>query len=305
MGRYTPHGEADRAAMLETIGVESAERLFEIVPERYLLAEGCELPSGLAEQEVFEHLRELAARKVSLEDEVSFLGAGMYDHYVPALVEAICQRSEFLTPYTPYPPEVSQGTLQVMFEYQTAISELTGLPVSNGTLYDGASAVGAAAYMLKLAGPKRRLLVSRGLHPHARETLRTLSKGFGTAVEEVPLSEGATDGEALAGALGDDVAGLFVAQPNFQGAVEDLAGLAAVKGDGALVVCADPITLGILRAPGEQGAEICVGEGSRSETTQASGVPRSGSSPRPRSTCAACPDASQARPAIATVAAGS
>ena len=128
---------------------------------------------------MYAHLRELAARNVSAEDELTFLGAGMYDHYVPALVDSIISRSEFLTPYTPYQPEVSQGALQVMFEYQTAICELTGLPVSNATLYEGPSALGAAGYLARQHHRRTRFLVSRGVHPHARETLRHDERGLG------------------------------------------------------------------------------------------------------------------------------
>ena len=133
----------------------------------------------MAEQEVYEELSALAGRNVSTEDEITFLGAGMYDHYVPALVDSIIQRSEFLTPYTPYQPEVSQGGLQAMFEYQTAICELTGLPISNASVYEGPSAVAAAGYVAKLTNGRRRFVVSRGVHPHAREALATLARGWG------------------------------------------------------------------------------------------------------------------------------
>src|SRR6185369_16621646 len=137
----------------------------------------------------YAYLRDLAATNVSAEDEISFLGAGMYDHYVPALIDSIITRSEFLTPYTPYQPEISQGGLQVMFEYQTAISELTGLPVSNASVYEGPSAVGAAGYLAKLTNGKPRVLVSRGVHPHSRDTLVTLARGYGQTVEEVALKD--------------------------------------------------------------------------------------------------------------------
>src|SRR5581483_4562963 len=145
------------------------------------------------------------------EDELSFLGGGMYDHYIPALIDSILQRSEFLTPYTPYQPEVSQGTLQAMFEYQTAISELTGLPVSNASVYEGPSAVAAAGYVAKLHNGRTQFVVSRGVHPHAREALATLSKGYGTDVVEAPLKGGVT---ALP-ELDDSVSAVIVQQPNF------------------------------------------------------------------------------------------
>ena len=149
------------------------QELFELqVPAAVRMSRPLDLPTGMPEQDVFAHLRELALRNVSAEDEVSFLGAGMYDHYVPALIDMLMERSEFLTPYTPYQPEVSQGGLQVMFEYQTAISELTGLPVSNASMYEGPSAAAAAAYIAKLHNGRRRLVVSAAMHPHTIQTLR-------------------------------------------------------------------------------------------------------------------------------------
>ncbi len=249
--------------MLEEIGVASIEELFADIPRELLLRGGLDLPQGRPEQEVYEHLRELAERNVSTEREISFLGAGMYDHYVPALIDSILQRSEFLTPYTPYQPEVSQGGLQAMFEYQTAICELTALPISNASVYEGPSAVGAAAYLAKLANGRTRMLASRGVHPHSRETLQTLSTGYGTTVEDVALRDGATDLDALAAALADDVGAVFLQQPNFLGAVEDVAALAAAAHDhGALVVCAcDPLSLGVLAPPGACGVDVAVGEG--------------------------------------------
>src|SRR3712207_8748459 len=171
MSRYTAVTETERRAMLDAIGVGSVEELFDAIPSGLRLGRPLDLPPGQPEQDVFEELRALAARNTSAEDEVSFLGGGMYDHYVPAVVDMITQRSEFLTPYTPYQPEVSQGSPQVMFEYQTAISELTGLPVSNASVYEGPSALGAAGYLAKLANGKPRFVISRGVHPHSRETL--------------------------------------------------------------------------------------------------------------------------------------
>ena len=250
--------------MLAAIGAESIDELFADVPEGVRLGRPLDLPEGKPEQEVFAHLRDLAALNVSAEDEVSFLGAGMYDHYVPALIDSILSRSEFLTPYTPYQPEISQGGLQVMFEYQTAISELTGLPVSNASVYEGPSAVAAAGYLAKLHQPARtRFLVSRGLHPHSRETLASTSVGWGTEIEEIALADGATDAAALEQALGEDVSAVFLQYPNFLGTVEDLDALVpAAKAAGALVVVqCDPLALGILRPPGEFGVDVAVGEG--------------------------------------------
>src|SRR5512132_4606510 len=165
MSRYTSATDADRRAMLDAIGVGSLEDLFAEIPEGVRLGREIDLPGGRAEQEVYKELSALAARNRHCEEETSFLGAGMYDHYVPALVDSIVQRSEFLTPYTPYQPAASQGGLQVMFEFQTAISELTGLAVSNASVYEGPSAVAAAGYLARLENGRSRFVVSRGVHP--------------------------------------------------------------------------------------------------------------------------------------------
>src|SRR6476661_3664734 len=172
--------------MLAAIGVDSVDDLFEQVPEPLRLGRGLDLADGLSEPEVQEHLAALAARNADADSEVCFIGAGMYDHHVPAIVDAITQRSEFLTPYTPYQPEISQGGLQAMFEFQTAMSELTGLPVSNAGLYEGPSSVASAGYLaIGATKGRRRFVVSRGVHPHSRETLATYSEGFDAAIEEV------------------------------------------------------------------------------------------------------------------------
>src|SRR5918999_3792619 len=179
MSRYTGVTDEDLQAMLGAIGAGSLE-------------------------EVYEHLAALAARNRSTEEEVNFLGAGMYDHYVPALIDTLLSRSEFLTPYTPYQPEISQGGLQVMFEFQTAMSELTGLPVSNAALYEGPSSVASAAYLAIGATGRRKVVASRGLHPHSRESLVTYGAGYGTELVEVELDGGVTEASALADAIDDD-----------------------------------------------------------------------------------------------------
>jgi glycine dehydrogenase subunit 1 len=187
----------------------------------------------------------------------------MYDHYVPAVVDAITSRSEFLTPYTPYQPEISQGELQAMFEFQTAMSELTGLPVSNAALYEGPSAVASAAYLAIGATGRRKLVASRGVHPHSRESLVAYGAGYDSELIEVPVVDGVTEDSALAEAIDDETAAVFLQQPNFLGTVEDIEALAsAAKEHGALVVVAcDPIALSILKPPGECGADVAVGEG--------------------------------------------
>jgi glycine dehydrogenase subunit 1 len=274
LSRYTSTTAADLQTMLDAIGVGSVQEIFDRqIPAPVRLGRPLDLPAGLAEQDVYEHLRALAARNVSAEDELCFLGAGMYDHYVPALVDMLMERSEFLTPYTPYQPEISQGGLQVMFEYQTAISELTALPVSNASVYEGPSAVASAGYMARLHNGRSRFVVSAGLHPHSIATLRTYAHGFGVEVIEVPITssaggagEGVTDPEAWAQAIDSQTSAVFFAQPNFYGAVEDAAALsAAAKGAAekppVVIAQVDPLTLGILAPPGECGVDVAVGEG--------------------------------------------
>jgi glycine dehydrogenase subunit 1 len=259
VSRYTAATERDRSEMLATIGVQRIEDLFADIPARLRYDKPLGLGEGLSEQEVYDELRALAGRNSSTEDEVSFLGAGMYDHYIPALIDSITSRSEFLTPYTPYQPEASQGGLQAMFEYQTAITELTGLPVSNASVYEGPSAVAAAGYVAKLTNGRRRFMVSRGVHPHAREALATLAHGWEMEVVDVPLEHGLT---ALP-ELDEDVSAVVVAQPNFLGAVEELEPIATAAHEaGALCICScDALALALLRSPGECGVDIAVGEG--------------------------------------------
>lgn len=256
--------------MLAAIGVGSAQELFDAqIPPGVRLSGALDLPPGMGEQEVYEHLKALAAQNVSAEEQLSFLGAGMYDHYVPAIVDMLCERSEFLTPYTPYQPEVSQGGLQAMFEYQTAISELTGLPVSNASVYEGPSAVASAGYMAKLHNGRSRFVVSAGLHPHSLQTLRTYAHGYRAEIVEVPLRDGVTDPKAWEQAIDERTGAVFFAQPNFYGAVEDAQRLVepakhrggGAGGDPIIIAQVDPITLGILRSPGECGVDVAVGEG--------------------------------------------
>jgi glycine cleavage system P protein (glycine dehydrogenase) subunit 1 len=265
LSRYTAITPEDLDAMLAAIGVGSVQEIFDRqIPAPVRLGRPLQLPDGLPEQDVFEHLRALASRNTSAEDELSFLGAGMYDHYVPALIDMLTERSEFLTPYTPYQPEISQGTLQVMFEYQTAIAELTGLAVSNASVYEGPSAVAAAGYLATLHNGRRRFVVSAGLHPHSIQTLRTNAHGYDAEVVEVPLRDGVTDLDAWSEAIDGDTSAAIFAQPNFYGAVEDAAALSAAAkaaADPVVVAQVDPITLGVLAPPGDCGVDVAVGEG--------------------------------------------
>ncbi len=249
--------------MLKAIGVTSVDELFDDIPKSVRQDEAIDLPDGLPEHEAIKQLADLAAKNTHADEEITFVGAGMYDHHVPACVGAIISRSEFLTSYTPYQPELSQGNLQAIFEFQTAISELVGLPVSNASLYDGPTSAVEAAYMAKVETKRKKLVVSRGLHPQTRELLETYSKGFGTEVVEAPLEQGVTSVSDLTDLVDGDTAAVFLQQPNFLGAVEDLDRLSEVaKSAGALSVCVcDPLTLGVLAPPGQFGLDIACGEG--------------------------------------------
>jgi glycine dehydrogenase subunit 1 len=261
---YTPHTPEDRRVMLEAIGVRELEDLLGAIPEELRLRKPLDLPEPVSEMEAVEILRGIAASNGDLDEYVSFLGAGIYDHYIPAAVSHITSRPEFSTAYTPYQPEVSQGTLTAIFEYQTMICELTGMDVSNASVYDGGSAVAEAAIMAMALGKKRnRILLSGGVHAFYRGVTRTYLAGQDAVIEEVGLSGGRTDLDRMADLCGDDTAAVVVQSPNFMGSIEDLRAVGELaKRCGAIFIAVvDPISLGILRPPGDFGAGIVVGEG--------------------------------------------
>ncbi|MCL4368046.1 MAG: aminomethyl-transferring glycine dehydrogenase subunit GcvPA [Actinobacteria bacterium] len=261
--RYIPNTDQDRAQMLRAIGVSSSEELFDDIPAAVRLGRPLELPGAMAEQELVAHLQCLAERNADLDHYTCFLGAGVYDHFVPAVVGNLLSRGEFYTAYTPYQPEISQGTLQAIYEFQSLICELTGLDVANASLYDGASALAEAAIMAVNHTSRGEILVSRTVHPEARSVLRTYLAGQEVSIREIPLAEGLTDPGALEGMVGQETAAVVIQQPNFLGNLEPVRRLAqAAQAQGALfIVSADPISLGLLEAPGAYGADICVGEG--------------------------------------------
>ncbi|MBI2842568.1 MAG: aminomethyl-transferring glycine dehydrogenase subunit GcvPA [Armatimonadetes bacterium] len=260
---YLPLTDADRALMLKTIGVPDTDALFEQIPKEARLGRPPDLPAGMAEQDVVSICEGIAARNRHLADLTCFLGAGAYDHYVPAVVESIVSRSEFATTYTPYQPEASQGVLQSIYEYQSLICALTEMEVSNASLYDAATAIGEAAVMAYSVTGRSRVLVSKAVHPHYRQVLRTYVSGLDMQVEEIDYSEGVTSAGLLPARLSEDAACVIVQYPNFFGCVEPLAPLTeAAHSVGALmIVCVDPIALGLLTPPGAFGADIVVGEG--------------------------------------------
>src|SRR5262249_47462777 len=259
---YLSLTDADREAMLETIGVDAVEDLFRDIPAGVRLDRPLELDAPLAEQELTRPLEALAARNVDPSRELSFLGAGMYDHYVPAVVDAVLQRGELLTAYTPYQPEMSQGVLQAIFEYQTAICELTGMGVSNASGYDGTTVEADAGFVAKHATGRSKVVVREANHPQVRQVVKTYARGFGLDVVEVPHHDGTTDPDELRRAA-DEAACVIFQQPNFFGCLEPAPELAAAANDAEAVAVAhvDPMSLGVLEAPGKYGCGIAIGEG--------------------------------------------
>jgi glycine dehydrogenase subunit 1 len=257
---YIPHTDEDVREMLATIGASSIEELFREVPENLRVAPGSlPIPEALDEARLAGHLRELAAKNVDLERVTCFLGAGVYDRFVPATVNTVISRGEYLTSYTPYQPEVSQGYLQTIYEFQSMIAELYGMDLANASMYDGATSLAEAAIMASGITGRQRVVVSEAVHPHYRQVIDTYCWSMGIDVVTIPHADGVTTDYALA----DGAACVLVQYPNFFGAIEDLAALrAACDATGALmIVSADPTACALLVPPGEYGADIVTGEG--------------------------------------------
>ncbi len=259
---YAPNTDEQLEEMLRAIGVSSFDELISAVPPE-LHSRALNIPSGLAEAQVLELCEGLARRNRSLNDVASFLGAGASAPLVPTVVDALASRGEWLTPYTPYQAEASQGTLQAIYEFQTMICALMQMDVANASLYDGASSVAEATVLSLRATERSRILVSEALHPHARETLATYLRGANAVVQEIPTVNGVTDLEALGKALRDDVACLVMQQPNVFGCLEPMAQAGALlhRVGGLFVASVYPISLGLLQPPGAYGADIAVAEG--------------------------------------------
>ena len=254
----------DQREMLTAMGATSIDELFAMIPDELRLQRSLALPPAMGELELTQYLGQLAGRNMHAQDSVCFLGAGSYDHFIPAAVDMLASRGEFYTSYTPYQPEVSQGNLQAMFEYQTLICQLTGMDVSNASLYEGGSSVAEAALMcMTVTRRLGKIAVLDSVHPHYRQILQTYLENLDTTLETITCPEGTATAEAIARQLDDQTACLIVQNPNFFGCVEDLRPLAdAVHERGAkLVVSFDPISLGRLKRPGDVGADIAVAEG--------------------------------------------
>ena len=261
MGGFIPNTDRDRKTMLEAIGVRSIDELFADIPDEVRFKGSMNLPESLSELEALNLLQEMSGR--NLHDLVCFAGAGAYDHFIPSVVGHVISRSEFYTAYTPYQPEVSQAVLQSIYEYQSLICQLTGMDVSNASMYDGATSLAEAALMAVSSTRRRKVLVSRAVNPEYREVLATYARAVEIPVEEVPMSDGATDLEALSRMVDGETACVMVQQPNFLGVVESVDDVSKIAhGAGALfVVAVDPISLGVLKAPGDYDADIVMGEG--------------------------------------------
>jgi glycine dehydrogenase subunit 1 len=261
--RYLPTTPAQRADMLRAIGVGDLEALLDRIPSKARLGRDLGLPAAQAEGELTATLRALAAENAHAAEYVSFMGGGAYDHFVPGVVNHLLLRGEFFTAYTPYQPEASQGTLRSIYEYQTMICELTGMDVTNASIYDGGSALAEAALMAHGVTEREQIVVSGALSPLARRVATTYCAGPRLRVKVVPWAGGVTDLEALRKAVTEQTAAVMIQYPNFFGCLEDLDAAAAAAHDkGALlVVSVDPIALALLRPPGEAGADIVVGEG--------------------------------------------
>ncbi len=262
--KYTPNPPSVAEEMLQRIGLNSLEELFSDIKEEVKLQKNLNLGPGMGEMEIRRLLKDLAAKNISTEDHPCFLGAGAYDRYIPAAVEQLLLRSEFYTAYTPYQPEISQGILQSIFEYQTMICKLTGLDVSNASMYDGASALAEACNLACSSGKgRRKVVISDTVHPEYLEVLQAYTLSGRLEVVLVPGKDGAADIEAMIEALDGQTACAVIQQPNFYGVLEDGEDLekAVHSRKGLFIMAVEPISLACLKSPGEWGADIAVGEG--------------------------------------------
>ncbi len=260
---YFPNTDADRQAMLEAIGAASIDELFAMIPAKLRMKREPCVPPGLGELELTSHMAELAARNTPATATACFLGGGSYDHFIPAVVDMVAARSEFYTAYTPYQPEASQGSLQAFFEYQTLIAQLTGMDVSNASLYDGGSAAAEAVLMAIHATGRNRVVTAESVHPEYRQVLATYLTNLGVDLAVLDAPEGTISLSQLAAAVNHETACVLVQHPNFFGCLEEVEQVAEIahKAGALLVVSVDPISLGMLKRPGDYGADIVAAEG--------------------------------------------
>ncbi|OXS62919.1 glycine dehydrogenase (decarboxylating) alpha subunit [Bacillus sp. V-88] len=276
--RYLPMTEQDQREMLEQIGVDSVNDLFEDIPEQVRFKGDYNIKEAKSETELVKELTKMAAKNADLKSHTSFLGAGVYDHYMPIIVDHVLSRSEFYTAYTPYQPEISQGELQAIFEFQTMICELTGMDVANSSMYDGGTALAEAAMLSAGQTRRKKVLVSSTVHPESRDVLRSYAKGQYIEVVEIPHTDGVTDVEELKKLMSDEIAAVIVQYPNFFGRVEELKAIEEVAhGEKAMfVVSSNPLALGALTPPGKLGADIVIGDAQPFGIPSAFGGPHCG-----------------------------
>lgn len=264
MSVYIPNSRERQQQMLETIGLSSLEDLFQEIPRELRIKTGLKLEPAMSELELMRRMKTLTERDKGTEQLTCFIGAGAYDRYIPSVIRHLTSRSEFYTAYTPYQPEISQGTLQAIFEFQTMIADLTGMDVANASMYDGASACAEAALMAAASTNRRQILVSRAVHPEVRKVLATYTGFHGIELLEIDLVDGTTDLDHLHALLSENTAGVVLQNPNFLGIIEDLSPFEqAIHEKNALMIVnvSDPLSLALIKCPGEQKADIVVGEG--------------------------------------------
>lgn len=276
--RYLPMTEQDKREMMEAVGISSTEELFKDIPEKVRFKGDLQIEEALPEPELVKYMSGLAQKNVNTKDYASFLGAGVYDHYTPSIVNHVTLRSEFYTAYTPYQPEISQGELQAIFEFQTMICELTGMDVANSSMYDGGTALAEAALLSAGQTKRKKIIVSKSVHPESRAVLQTYANGQRLEVVEVGTKDGLTDLEELKAAVDQDTACVLVQYPNFFGQVESLKEIEEIVHEqkGMFVVSSNPLSLGVLTPPGKFGADIVVGDAQVFGIPQGFGGPHCG-----------------------------
>jgi glycine dehydrogenase subunit 1 len=263
MTRYIGNTHEDRMQMLEEIGCDDINSLFKSVPEQIFLKRKLNIPEAQWEMDLVKNIKELSNENLNIDEYACFLGAGAYDHYIPAVIDQIISRQEYYTSYTPYQPEISQGTLQTIFEYQTMICELTGMPVANASMYDGATALTEAAIMACEATKRKEILILRSVNPESRQVLRTYAQFRDIRITEIDYKNGQMDIDDLKQKLNKDIAAVIIESPNFFGVIEDIESVKDLihENKSLLIISSDPLSLAILKSPGELGADIAVGDG--------------------------------------------
>ncbi|CAM3123135.1 aminomethyl-transferring glycine dehydrogenase subunit GcvPA [Filibacter tadaridae] len=276
--RYIPMTETDRDEMLQTIGITSVDELFADIPEEVRFKGEYKIKKAKSESSLIKELAQLAAKNADARSYASFLGAGVYDHYKPIIVDHVISRSEFYTAYTPYQPEISQGELQAIFEFQTMICELTGMDIANSSMYDGGTALAEAGTLASGHTRRKKLLVSETIHPEARDVVQAYAFGQSIEVVTIPHKNGITDVAALNELIDENTAAVLVQYPNFFGQIEDIEKIGEITHDngGLFVVSSNPLALGVLTPPGKLGADITVGDAQPFGISESFGGPHCG-----------------------------